>query len=87
MGRQDQRFRDTCFMELGRWGGPSVMLWGVISWGRRISPTVFKKHSAGRGRCVTARRNIDEVMQPIFSHSLTYDTPTSCAVSNVAGTS
>ena len=52
-------------MERDRWGGPSVMLWGAISWGRRIPPVIFQNNGEGRGRGVTARRYIDEVLQPV----------------------
>ena len=46
-------------------GGPSVMLWGAISWGRRVQPVIFENDGRGRGRGVTAQRYIDEVLTPV----------------------
>ena len=34
--RRGDRFTDAYVMERDSWGGPSVMLWGAISWGRRV---------------------------------------------------
>ncbi len=52
-------------MERDRWGGPSVVLRGSITWRRRIPPVIFQNNGAGLGRGVTARRYIDEVLQPV----------------------
>ena len=41
------------------------MLWGAISWGRRVLPVIFENNGRGRGRGVTAQRYIDEVLTPV----------------------
>ena len=63
--RRGERFTDACVMERDSWGGPSVMLWGAISWGRRVQPVIFENNGRGRGRGVTAQRYIDEVLTPV----------------------
>ena len=57
--RRGERFTDACVMERDGWGGPSIMLWGAISWGRRVQPVIFENNGRGRGRGVTAQRYID----------------------------
>ena len=42
--RRGERFTDACVMERDSWGGPSVMLWGAISWGRRVLPVIFENN-------------------------------------------
>ena len=63
--RRGERFTDAYVMERDSWGGPSVMLWGAISWGRRVLPVIFENNGRGRGRGVTAQRYIDEVLTPV----------------------
>ena len=63
--RRGERFTDACVMERDSWGGPSVMLWGAISWGRRVQPVIFENNGRGHGRGVTAQRYIDEVLTPV----------------------
>ena len=56
-----ERFTGACVMERDGWGGPSVMLWGAISWGCRVQPVIFEKtaedaagasqHSATSTKC------------------------------------
>ena len=63
--RRGERFTDACVMERDSWGGPSVMLWGAISWGLRVQPVIFENNGRGRDRGVTAQRYIDEVLTPV----------------------
>ena len=63
--RRGERFTNACVMERDSWGGPPVMLWGAISWGRRVQPVILENNGRGRGRGVTAQRYIDEVLTPV----------------------
>ena len=63
--RRGERFTDACVMERDSWGGPSVMLWGAISWGRRVQPVIFENNGRGHGRGVAAQHYTDEVLTPV----------------------
>ena len=57
--RQDERYADCCVREFSRCGGGSVMVWGGISW-RYKTPLVVIEGN------LTARRYIDEVLEPVI---------------------
>ena len=42
------------------------MLWGGICWRRLVPPVIFHNNGVGRGRGVTARHYVDEVLQPVL---------------------
>ena len=47
------------------------MLWvGGISWRCRVPPIIFQNNGVGCGRGVTARRYVDEVLQPVLVPSM-----------------
>ena len=56
--RPGERYADCCVRESSRWGGGSVMVWGGISW-RHRTPLVLIDGN------LTARRYIDEVLEPV----------------------
>lgn len=66
-------FRDCCLREVDRWGRGSTMIWGGISFHGKTD-LVFLDQGVGRGgrrgrrgagRGLTARRYIDEVIDPV----------------------
>ena len=42
------------------------MLWGGISWRRRVQRAIFQNNGVGCGRGVTARHYVDGVLQPVL---------------------
>lgn len=57
--RQGERYLDSTVREVRSFGGGSVMVWGGISLNRRTALHVFENGT------LTARRYIDEILQPI----------------------
>ena len=55
--RPGERYADCCVRQALRWGGGSVMVWGGISWFHKTSLVVVE-------RTLTARRYIDEILEP-----------------------
>ena len=56
--RQGERYADCCVPKSSLWGGGSVMVWDGISWRYKTSLVVIDGH-------LTARRYIDEVLEPV----------------------
>ena len=55
--RCGERYADCCVYEADRWGGPNVMMWAGISYHYRTPLVVIDGN-------LTARRYIDEVLEP-----------------------
>ncbi|MEW8547315.1 MAG: transposase [Candidatus Thiodiazotropha sp.] len=58
MATTAERYSNCCVREASRSGGGSVMVWGGISWRYRTPLVVIEGN-------LTARRYIDEVLQPV----------------------
>lgn len=52
-----ERFNDNCIIERDRYGGPSVMVWGAMN-------AYFRSQLVVLDGNITARRYVDEVLQP-----------------------
>ena len=55
--RKNERFANNCVVEVNRFGGGSVMMWGAITYNRR-TPLVLVPGN------LTAQRYRDEILQP-----------------------
>nr|KAG5703556.1 hypothetical protein BaRGS_000941 [Batillaria attramentaria] len=62
--RRGDRYADNCVVENNAWGGPSLMLWGVIVHNQVLGPVIFQGLGPGRGNGITAQRYMDQVLHP-----------------------
>lgn len=68
--RRGERFSDACVREVDRWGRASIMIWAGVSYHGKTE-LVFLNDGVGRGgrrvagRGMTARRYVDEVLEPV----------------------
>ena len=56
--RRGESYADCCVRQAPRWGGGRVMVWGSISWNDRTPSVVLDGN-------LTARRYVDEILQPV----------------------